>query len=1146
MKVLAFALAFALTCGTFAQEAVEQSEPRTVRELDGDGRIVFLGDASTEGWKTSGRNAWLRDFATGPFLALNGGVSGDRTENLLWRLEHGLLDGVSPKVLVLMIGADNLSSRSQLEEPPTDTILGVQSVLYWLRGHLPEAKIVLHPILPRAKAVDDPVRKRVDLVNSVLRQLTDGRRVLWCDFNAKLLSEEGALRPDLISEAGDLLEPGYEVWAEALKPYLSFALGETDAAPCAGKAPPTAIGRKGPAAAHPAIKMYWLQNENRKVRPRIREKRAEQCNGASSDYDAIWIGDSITHFWERSEENRAVFREKFGGYRILNVGFGGDKTQNLLWNVLYGGVLDRVSTRLVSLMIGTNNLWADTPEDIAAGIRACVAAIRERQPQATILLHALLPREVAHRRGARDFRRKSGKVDEIMPKTRRVNELIRALAAEPNVRFVDLTDSFTDKEGLPDVTLLGDGTHPNADGYRVWADAVLPIYRQVLGRDARELKPDFRIRLAGTAETEGPEVTSREMSGFQVTNAGNRLFYEWRGHPVCGTNFVVRAQVETLVDGFAYQAFGYDGNSSGRAVAQVVFPEVEVPRTEETRILSPFSLGELRLPVWKTAAPGKIVRSGAMRSFHFIAALNAGGTSYYLDQRDEARFHSSRFEFVQGTEPGTMRMRLVYDVPQTAENARSFALPYGGTFAAFEGGWYQAARRYRDWVETQPHYRAARVRDPGRLREVGLWLWSRGTSAAILPDVERVARDAGVPVALDWYWWHGIPYDTQYPYFWPPREDADTFRAAVRRLKALGVWTQPYVNGTAWDCDDPSWEAQGGADGAVIRKGMPLAREYNKFTHHRLAPMCGEAPAFQEVMAANVRELAASGFDSIYLDQIANVADGTCFNPRHRHAPGGGDHMVRGYRAFVDRLRRENPGVQFSSEDCNEAYLDTFDSAICVFPSHERFGQVAPRSVIVPVATLLFRGCLPMYGSFAMIDGVPPWDDRWPAEERWPAEKELAWEKLYPDQFAVELSRGVTWGLQPMVHNFKASRADDPRFAADYRFMLETARFYHANREFLFDGEMLDPGRMECPVRTVDFLIRKTYTKCGKQKTVTERDVPCAFHSVWRAKDGRIAVVIVNWSRERAACRLSTPDISFDGDVAPRSWNLVLKKGCGD
>ena len=332
------------------------------------------------------------------------------------------------------------------------------------------------------------------------------------------------------------------------------------------------------------------------------------------------------------------------------------------------------------------------------------------------------------------------------------------------------------------------------------------------------------------------------------------------------------------------------------------------------------------------------------------------------------------------------------------------------------------------------------------------------------------------------------------------------------------------------------------ADGAVIREGKPLAREYNKFTHHRLAPMCGEAPAFQEVMATNVRELAASGFDSIYLDQIANVADGTCFNLRHRHAPGGGDHMIRGYRAFVDRLRRENPGVQFSSEDCNEAYLDTFDSAICVFPSHERFGQVAPRSVIVPVATALFRGCLPIYGSFAMIDGIPPWDERWPAGERWPAEKELAWEKLYPDQFAVELSRGVTWGLQPMVHNFKASRADDPRFAADYRFMLETARFYHANRDFLFDGEMLDPGRMECPVKTVDFLIRKTYTKCGKQKTVTEKGVPCVFHSVWRAMDGHIAAVIVNWSRETAVCRLSAPDISFEGDVAARSWKLVFEE----
>jgi len=97
-------------------------------------------------------------------------------------------------------------------------------------------------------------------------------------------------------------------------------------------------------------------------------------------------------------------------------------------------------------------------------------------------LMPLLPREVAHKRGERDFRRKNANCDELMPKQTKVNELIRPLADGKQVIWCDLTAKFTDSEGLPDITLLGDGTHPNAAGYAVWADAVLPLYREILGR----------------------------------------------------------------------------------------------------------------------------------------------------------------------------------------------------------------------------------------------------------------------------------------------------------------------------------------------------------------------------------------------------------------------------------------------------------------------------------------------------------------------------------------------------------------------------------------------------------------------------------------------------------------------------------------
>ena len=445
--------------------------------------IVFLGDSITHNWEAEGkgREVWAKDYAEGTYKALNCGISGDRTEHLLWRLDHGQLDGLNPKALVLMIGTNNTGHREAWQESPTDTILGIQSILQRLTAKYPEAKIILHPIFPRGATTNDPCRVRNDLVNSVIRKLTDGQRILWCDFNSRLLTEDGTLEKTM---APDLLHPiaaGYEIWVEELKPFLDYALGKTDKAPRSKAKPaPTALAKAGPKTAIPDVKMYWLANTNPKVQARLRDKRAEEYANADRYYDVIWIGDSITHFWEH-KGNDEVFKEKFSAYKIFNLGFGGDHTENLLWNVKYGGFLDGVHTRLITLMIGTNNTWGDSAEDIAAGIAACLKAIREKQPQAKVLLFPLLPREVAHKRGEKNFRRDRGNVDEIMPKQTKVNELIRPLADGKDVIFVDLVPKFTDAEGLPDVTLLGDGTHPNADGCRVWADAVLPIYKQILG-----------------------------------------------------------------------------------------------------------------------------------------------------------------------------------------------------------------------------------------------------------------------------------------------------------------------------------------------------------------------------------------------------------------------------------------------------------------------------------------------------------------------------------------------------------------------------------------------------------------------------------------------------------------------------------------
>ena len=106
--------------------------------------------------------------------------------------------------------------------------------------------------------------------------------------------------------------------------------------------------------------------------------------------------------------------------------------------------------------------------------------------------------------------------------------------------------------------------------------------------------------------------------------------------------------------------------------------------------------------------------------------------------------------------------------------------------------------------------------------------------------------------------------------------------------------------------------------------------------------------------------------------------------------------------------------------------------------------------------------------------------------------------------------------------------------------MKDTARFYYDNRDLLFDGEMRAPGRLECPAQRVVFLRRSSYTKPQDVKEAVQEALPTVFHSVWRAKGGHTAAVLVNWSRAEQTFALEAPDVSARGTIPPRSWKLVV------
>ncbi len=473
------------------------------------------------------------------------------------------------------------------------------------------------------------------------------------------------------------------------------------------------------------------------------------------------------------------------------------------------------------------------------------------------------------------------------------------------------------------------------------------------------------------------------MDSLSVATNGNVLTATWKGHAACGDDFTVKADFSLLPGGgFEYSNFGYAGNESGTNVQWMAFPAIVVPRSESTAVFRPYFAGEVLRPDWKSARKGQDISTVGpeWKVFNCLAALEENGVSHFLDQRGEARRYCTKLQIRNGSEPGTLVLRNIYRQPIDKKHLKSSAMPYSGVYMPFHGGWYEAAMLHRKWIESTDWFKAAAKRDFSKLREIDLWMWSRGNIAVSEPPVHWFMKETGLKVGLDWYWWHNVPYDTAYPFYWPPRDGETAFCAAVDRMKKRGAFLQVYTNGMLWDERDSRW-AQGGIESAIVDdNGKIVGQTFNPFTQQRQAYMCGEAPKFQQKMRALVKTLSATGLDGVYLDMISCAAHEACFNPRHTHAPGDGRALIDGYCDYVETVRRENPGFLLSSEATSEAYIDRFESFIMLYSSWERvLNGSMPRSEPVPAVTVIYRDAAVLYGSFATLSGVPGWDPLWGA-----------------------------------------------------------------------------------------------------------------------------------------------------------------------
>lgn len=184
--------------------------------------LAFLGDSITHSWEGSGKQVWDQYYSRR--RAANFGFSGDRTEHVLWRLDHGELIPAKPKVVVMMIGTNNIGHGSA---SPNQTADGVGAIVDRLRAGIPGVKVLLLAVFPRGLRADDAMRRGVAEASRIFESEADGKDVVYLDIGKHFLRSDGEIRATMVPDALHPNEDGYEIWARAMEPTLSRLLGES-------------------------------------------------------------------------------------------------------------------------------------------------------------------------------------------------------------------------------------------------------------------------------------------------------------------------------------------------------------------------------------------------------------------------------------------------------------------------------------------------------------------------------------------------------------------------------------------------------------------------------------------------------------------------------------------------------------------------------------------------------------------------------------------------------------------------------------------------------------------------------------------------------------------------------------------------------
>ncbi len=432
---------------------------------------------------------------------------------------------------------------------------------------------------------------------------------------------------------------------------------------------------------------------------------------------------------------------------------------------------------------------------------------------------------------------------------------------------------------------------------------------------------------------------------------------------------------------------------------------------------------------------------------------------------------------------------LEYKVMNYPENMgvpgnNSYKMPYEVIVGIYNGDWITASKLYRDWAVDQKWCSKGKLINRSDIPEWYLnspaWFMGNATDNLI-----PAGRFLNIPVIFQWFNWHQIPFDINYPDYFPAKPE---FSALAELYKTNNLKIIPYINARLWDINSKAWEKEKPYNSAckvpalMINELISLSRwpddawrdlmiYMEHYAGSSQAVMCPTSKEWEEKLSEIIMKLVSEyKVDGVYLDQTASCMPVYCFDPSHGHPVGGGKYWVESTRTMIANCKAEarqvNREVVFTTEDSAEPYMDLFEGFLA-------FNNCNISDKLIPMFQYVYSGYCITYGRCFNND---------------------------PLAFRMKNTQMFLWGEQigwfPPV--------DSTAFANDdavYFKELCNALMNKEVRKYLFYGEMIRP-----PVLHGDFPVLSAQWRPNQRST----DMPAVAHSAWKAEDGSVGLVFAN------------------------------------